>query len=97
MLLGLAALAAVQQHAVRVEAPGIERRIEERVNRVFEAVEFPWVQVEVDGRDVTLRGSAPNTDQQRRARILASRIHGVRVVADLTQIPAVGDAPKEAP
>jgi len=95
-LVGAAALAALHQHAVRVEAPGIEARIQERVERVFEAVDFPWVEVTVDGRDVTLQGMAPTGEQQYRARILASRVHGVRVVQDQTTT-APSSAPPEDP
>lgn len=94
-LVGVGALFGLHQHAVRVEAPAIEGRIQERVERVFEAVDFPWVDVQVDGRDVTLAGSAPDPDQHYRARILASRIHGVRVVHDQMESRPTAEPPKD--
>lgn len=45
-----------------------------------------WAMVAIDGRDVTLTGTAPEPDDRRLAVASADRVFGVRVVADHTSV-----------
>ena len=63
-------------------AADVAKRTEERLS----AEGRPWAKVAIDGRDVTLSGTAPDPSDRVLAVESADRVFGVRVVADATTV-----------
>ncbi len=84
--------------AIRREAPLIEKDIRERTITALADAGMDWARANVDGRDVTLGGSAPSADARDEAHRIAAEIGGVRVVRDLmTEIPTQTEVAPEPP
>jgi OOP family OmpA-OmpF porin len=66
----------------RRQAPVIEKDIRERAIAAFTEAGHDWVQLVVDGRDVTLAGVAPSAAARSAAYLLAVQLEGVRVAHD---------------
>lgn len=47
---------------------------------------YIWASFDVDGRDVTLKGIAPNPESQTAARAALTNVRGIRDVTDLTSV-----------
>lgn len=65
----------------------IEDDLAERATDDLLAAEQDWASVTLEGRDVTLAGSAPDADSAEKALEVVSGIWGVRVVNDETVRP----------
>lgn len=47
---------------------------------------YTWAGFDVDGRDVTLKGIAPNPENQSAAKIALEQVRGIREITDLTGV-----------
>ena len=65
----------------------IENDLAERSRNDLSAAGQEWASVEMDGRDATLTGTAPDADAAKNALDIVSDIWGVRVVTDGTEKP----------
>ena len=98
LIASLSALVLFMGLAIRREAPLIERDIRERAITALTDAGMDWARVNVDGRDVTLGGSAPSGEARGEARRLAMELTGVRVVHDLvSEAPARTEIAPEPP
>ncbi len=79
-LIGLLALAGVTALCVSINAPRIEAKLSQRANEALSELGAAWASVEVDGRDVLVRGAAPDEAAVDALRSRVGRIDGVRSV-----------------
>lgn len=82
LIVGLACLAALVVFAATVFAPRIEADIGERTAQVLASAGKDFVEVSVDGRDVTVTGAAPSDTDREEVVSLANGLRGVRLVRD---------------
>lgn len=72
-------------------APTIERDLSERSRMVLAADKLTWTAVTVNGRDLTLTGTAPSAELSKRAAELAAAVWGVRRVENRLEVAAAAD------
>lgn len=85
-LLALAALGVLAFLCINYKAPLIEADVTARTSATLADAGFGWANVGVDGRDVTLTGTAPSGELRTSAASLARDVWGVRVVNDALRI-----------
>ena len=83
---GLAATIVLALLAFFVRSGAVERDLAGRVEARLAADGQSWATVEVSGRDVTVKGTAPATESQRMAVQSARGVAGVRAVADASDL-----------
>lgn len=82
LLLALIALAALGWFAIyTLKAPAIQADIQNRSQEALASNNLDWVQVDADGRDITLSGMAP-TDQLRQYALDTANVYGVNQLTD---------------
>lgn len=98
-LSGLALLAVLLVVCLRTHPAGIEADIARRTNAQLERRGFGWAGVRVDGRDVTLEGTAGSEEERDAAARLAGGVHGVRTIDNRVSVatpePALPPEPLE--
>ncbi len=77
-LIGMAALAAVVVLCVRIHAPRIEAALAARAQQVAAEQQADWAAITADGRDIVIRGVAPDLDAGERLQAAIASIPGVR-------------------
>lgn len=82
LIVGLACLAALILYAAMIFAPRIESDIGGRTAQVLAAAGKDFVDIGVDGRDVTVTGAAPSDADREEVVDLAHELWGVRLVRD---------------
>ena len=82
LLVGIVCLAALMYFAATVVAPRIEADIGDETARVLASAGKDFVEVGVDGRDVTVTGAAPSDADREEVVALAKDLPGVRLVRD---------------
>ncbi len=82
VLLTLLALAVLFAVAIPVFSKKIEATIATDVEAALRKGEADWVTFAVDGRDVLIKGVAPNKQEMARAKAMVLAVEGVRVVRD---------------
>lgn len=98
LIASLSALVLFIGLAIRREAPLIEKDIRERASATLTDAGMDWARVNVDGRDVTLGGSAPSANARDEAHRLVAELEGVRIVQDLMiEAPAQTEVAPEPP
>lgn len=90
LLLGAIAQIALTALFVWRVVPSIEEDLRQRAERALGGRNVHWARVEVDGRDVTVSGLAPNDRQRQRALDTLAEIDGIRRVED--RITGIGGA-----
>ena len=88
---GLIPLALATLLALYFRPTPIEADLAGRANAALAEAGEAWAFVAIDGRDVSLSGSAPNEGAQTQARAIAQSVWGVRVVNDETELLALAD------
>ncbi|MCB1492247.1 MAG: OmpA family protein [Rhodobiaceae bacterium] len=83
---GLASILIATAAAMLIRGGHIETDIAGRGATVLHDGEFGWASIAVDGRDVTLTGTAPTPEAQSGAVAALDRIPGVRAVDDRTDL-----------
>ncbi|GAB1581455.1 BON domain-containing protein [Phyllobacterium phragmitis] len=68
----------------------VEKDLASRTSAVL-AGAYPWASVDLDGRDLTLKGVAPDERAQAEAASLAAAVPGVRSVDNAAVLPPVAD------
>lgn len=82
LIVGLACLAALVLFAAMIFAPRIESDIGGRTAQVLASAGKDFVEISVDGRDVTVTGAAPSDADREDVVGLAHELWGVRLVRD---------------
>lgn len=91
-LLACIALAVLGWFAIyQLKAPAIEADIKKRSLESLESNNLGWVQVDVDGRDVTLSGMA-QTERLREHAVATADVYGVRQIEDKILVQSGGAA-----
>ena len=80
-LIGMAALAAVAVLCVWIHAPRIEAALAARAQQVATEQQADWAAVAADGRDIVIRGVAPDADSGERLQAAIASIPGIRSVS----------------
>lgn len=88
-ILGLLPLALVAYAALSFKPEPIEDDLSSRAEAALYAAGHDWTDIAVDGRDVTLGGTAPNEIAQDEVVPIVARVWGVRAVRDETRLPQV--------
>ncbi|MEM5472113.1 BON domain-containing protein [Hoeflea sp. AS60] len=78
---GLAAVVCLSALAIWFKAGAIEADLRSRTISALQR-DHAWVQVLINGRDLTLTGLAPDEDSRSKALSIARNVHGVRDVKD---------------
>ncbi len=82
LIVGLACLAALVLFAAMIFAPRLESDIGERTAQVLASAGKDFVDISVDGRDVTVTGAAPSDADREEVVDLTHALWGVRLVRD---------------
>lgn len=77
---GILLLVAIAFYCVRSSSPVIQQELTTRLTDLYKDQRINWVEVSVDGRDVTLSGEAPSNDQMLYALEMAESQEGARIV-----------------
>ncbi len=77
-LIGMAALAVVLVLCVRIHAPRIEAALAARAQQAAAEQQADWAVIAADGRDIVIRGVAPDADAGERLQAAIASIPGVR-------------------
>ena len=89
LILALIALAALGWFAIyKLKAPAIETDIKKRSQEALSSNSLDWATVSVDGRDITLGGSAP-TEQLKQYALETANVYGVRQLSDNIEVSGV--------
>jgi outer membrane protein OmpA-like peptidoglycan-associated protein/osmotically-inducible protein OsmY len=72
--------------ALALRDGSVERDIGGRVTAELAAQGLAWASADVSARDVTLHGMAPSVEAQQQAVVVASKVRGVRAVADASDL-----------
>ncbi len=80
LLLGVIALVLLLWLCMGQHAPAIEQDLVTRTDDSLNAVGINWSHVGIDGRDVTLMGTAPSTALRDKAGEIVRSVYGVRTV-----------------
>jgi OOP family OmpA-OmpF porin len=104
LLLGVIAQAAITALFLWRALPLIEADLEDRAQLALAARNISWARTEVDGRDLTVRGLAPDQEQRQRALDALAEVRGLRRIDDQLQTvgsgspaPRATDAGEPAP
>jgi|GEM_PF-1901539 len=89
----LAVLVYVMVLGVRWLSPRIEQDISDRVNTTLAEKGLLWADVTVNGRDVELRGTAPNGEAKSDAVRVVSHVFGVSKVIDNLKVAGAKNTP----
>lgn len=81
---GITWTAALTALAVWFGAERVELDITTRSGEALEP--FVWAGFDVDGRDVTLKGVAPNPEAKSDAKAALEKVNGIREITDLTSV-----------
>ncbi|MCB1477797.1 MAG: OmpA family protein [Rhodobiaceae bacterium] len=84
-------LALITLLALYFKPAPIESDLSVRAASDLAAAGHEWAEISVDGRDLTLSGTAPSEEAQGAARSLAMRTWGVRTVNDTSSLLALAD------
>jgi len=88
-ILALIAIAVLGWFAIyQLKAPAIQSDIQKRSTEALASNSLDWVNVAVDGRDVTLSGSAPS-EQLKQHALETANVYGVRQLTDNIQLASV--------
>ncbi|WP_417601160.1 OmpA family protein [Pararhodobacter oceanensis] len=68
-------------------AAGLERRSAQALAQAFDAADLPWVEVEVDGLQAALSGTAPTESDRIRALRVAGTVVDAARVSDSIEVP----------
>ena len=90
VLPGLLATAILTALAMIFHSGSIERDLAGKAGDALQA-EHPWASVALDGRDLTLSGTAPSPEAQAAAETVALNAYDVRVVDNTTDLLALAD------
>ncbi|MEM8877960.1 MAG: OmpA family protein [Pseudomonadota bacterium] len=88
---GLIPLALVMVLALYFRPTPIEADLASRTNAALVEAGEVWASIAIDGRDVSLTGSAPNEAAKTQAREIAQSVWGVHEVNDNTELLALAD------
>ena len=80
-LIGMGALAVVVVLCVRIHAPRIEAALAARAQQAAAQQQADWAAITADGRDIVIRGVAPDADSGERLQAAIASIPGVRSVS----------------
>src|SRR5262245_60076188 len=78
---------------IRRQAPLIEQDISARATAAFSDAGLSWVQIAVDGRDLTVFGVAPSASARNAAYQVAVQLDGVRLARNRTALRTWRSAP----
>ena len=97
LILALIAVAVLGWFAIyKLKAPAIQTDIQKRSEEALASNSLDWATVVVDGRDVTLSGSAP-TEQLKQHALETANVYGVRQLSDNMNVQEVAVAQVPAP
>jgi len=87
---GVTTTALLTALAVWFGSGAVERDLASRTSAAL-AADYPWASVDLTGRDLTLKGMAPDEDAQAGAVKLAAAVPGVHSVDNQAVLPPVAD------
>jgi outer membrane protein OmpA-like peptidoglycan-associated protein len=90
-LWGLVPIAILTWLAILLQQPGIEAELAQQTKQALDTAGLNWARVEFTGRDATLAGKAHDGTEQSKARSIAERVWGVRVLDDQSELIAKSD------
>ncbi len=88
VLLGLVALAILCFFCIRHHSHDMQNDITERSKATLQETGLPWASATVDGRDVTLTGTAPSAPAKMQAQRIIEGVSGVRGVDNQITVSA---------
>ena len=88
LAVGLVAFPWICYHCVTADGPAIQLTLQRLVSEAETTAAIPGVQVDADGREITLTGTVPTEETRARAGVVAAVLPGVRTVDNrLTVVP----------
>lgn len=95
-ILGFVAFTVLCFFCIRLKAPDIEIDVLSRTSQTLMEAGFSWVDLQIDGRDLILMGTATDEGGREQAERLVRDVWGVRTVANQITILASADEHERA-